>query len=60
MRKPCDPSKVAALIQYYIEIKQLWREGKLHGKMENLIAQKAQELGFSRSTAWSKIKKYRR
>jgi hypothetical protein len=61
MRIPCDPRKIEDLMKFYSQIRHLWEEGKLEGKMDSMISKKAQELGFSRSTAWNKIKQeYRR
>jgi flagellin-specific chaperone FliS len=56
MRTRYDPRKIEELMKFYSQIRQLWEEGKLEGKIDTMISKKAQELGFSRSTAWNKIK----
>ncbi len=50
MRQRADPDKIKVLMDYHTELKKLFKNGKLDGKIEFFLDQKAAELGISLRT----------
>lgn len=49
MRQPTDPEKLKALSKYHHKLKELFKKGKLEGKIWMMLRDKAQEIGISLS-----------
>lgn len=49
-RQRVDPGKVDALLRYHSRLRELFKEGKLNGKITHLLKVKAKEMGIGLAT----------
>jgi len=57
MSRQCvDPSKIQAMMEYYVKVKEALNKGTLQGKVSRLMLWKARDLGIGLST-WYKHRK---